>query len=131
MREDLETMLVERFPVLFQEYGKDPRQSLMAFGVECGDGWYDILYKLFEKLEKCEGLYLAQVKEKFGGLRVYVGFTQDANECISDSETAYEAIDEAEIASTSTCERCGKPGTINNENFWLSTRCPECLKKEK
>ncbi|MEK7090164.1 MAG: hypothetical protein AAB930_01100, partial [Patescibacteria group bacterium] len=50
-------------------------ESLMAFGFECGDGWFGLIKKLCEKLKDLDlkDFRVTQVKEKFGGLRFYVG----------------------------------------------------------
>jgi hypothetical protein len=44
----------------------------MGFGFECGDGWFDLVYDCFIRISEanCETV-IVQVKEKFGGLRVY------------------------------------------------------------
>lgn len=56
---------------------------------------------------------LLQIKEKFGGLRIYATVFKDSqSECISLTE---------EIASV-TCEDCGARGTLRSGN-WLRTLC--------
>ena len=35
--------LIEAFPALYRGYKKSPRESLMCFGFECGDGWFDLI----------------------------------------------------------------------------------------
>ncbi len=104
MREELELSLVAKYPELFLGRGKSPQESLMCFGCECGDGWYDILDNLFgfitnvrqsrsrllaskpEPLKpenagyidfRCPQVILDQVKEKYGTLRVYWHFNHD------------------------------------------------------
>lgn len=67
--------------------------------------------------------FCAQIKEKFGLLRVYVRRgrlgTDDAYARISD------AIKEAERKAAVTCERCGQPGTLRTKG-WLRVRCDNC-----
>ena len=46
MKLELENKLVEKYPAMFVNYHGDERDTCMAFGFECGDGWYDILDKL-------------------------------------------------------------------------------------
>jgi len=110
--------LMKDFPTLFKP---DPalKANLMAFGFECGDGWFNIIYTLCEKLIelKFDG-QVVQVKEKFGGLRFYIS---------GGPEAVYDAIEEAEQRSLETCETCGKPGRPNTKG-WISTLCDECRK---
>ncbi len=58
-----------------------------------------------------------QCKEKYGGIRVYVGATTKEMEA---------AIDEAEAESFKTCEQCGAPGQLRRLS-WLRTLCEDCL----
>jgi hypothetical protein len=58
---------------------------------------------------------LHQVKEKFGGLRFYVG---------SATEAVHARIAQAEGESYRTCDECGKPGRLRGGG-WLRTRCDE------
>lgn len=48
----------------------------MAFGIECPDGWYSLLYAMCQRLERIQDEYgitvvADQVKEKYGSLRFY------------------------------------------------------------
>ncbi|RLD64344.1 MAG: hypothetical protein DRJ01_01115 [Bacteroidetes bacterium] len=95
-------------------------ESLMAFGFECGDGWFDIIWDLCEKIEPLvdEEFNVFQVKEKFGGLRFYVD---------GSSDIVYDLITEAEDKAEVTCEVCGKPGKSRGGG-WIRTLCDECNK---
>jgi hypothetical protein len=55
------------------------------------------------------------VKEKFGGLRIYVN---DADDNIR------LRIETAQLESFRTCEICGQPGT-RREGGWIKTLCDE------
>ena len=74
MKQELELNLVKKYPNLFKDYRGDMRQTCMAWGMCCGDGWYKIINSIGYQL-KCLGIedkvIAAQVKEKFGGLRFY------------------------------------------------------------
>lgn len=96
MKPELEQQLIEKYPKLFGDVNKSPKESLMCFGMECGDGWYNILENLcgyIENLQKTHSYFLAtndkndehanfhcpdvvfnQIKEKYGTLRVYWNF---------------------------------------------------------
>ena len=111
---------------LFDEFAffhpeKGPQETLMGFGFECGDGWFDLIYRLCEDLvdmEVPEDFEVLQVKEKFGGLRFYVnGATEDV----------MDRINKAEEESYSICENCGEPADgPERMKGWVSTVCEKC-----
>lgn len=111
--------LIQKYSHLFEpdEVRSDMKQSCMYWGIETGDGWYDLIDKMMEEISalKLENFYFTQIKEKFGTLRVYTNFYNEDVEAII---MKYENI------SAVTCEVCGKPGTIN-EGGWLKVRCEE------
>lgn len=87
---------------------------------DVGPGWRDIVTPLIERAKR-EGVRINQIKEKFGGLRFYVGAVS----------TDFRAeIDAAERKSTETCDVCGKPASTRNEEWWIKTRCDECVDKK-
>jgi len=90
----------------------------IAFGFECGDGWFELLDNLMDKIKEVDtdrSVSIHQVKEKFGGLRFYIeGGNDEVDELIS----------EAEEKSFKTCEVCGKPGKTNKSG-WIKTACEE------
>jgi hypothetical protein len=103
MREELERRLVERWPTWFNVEG-DIRETSMPFGFVHGDGWFDLVWRLCERLEPLvaaeeaetgRSFQVLQVKEKFGGLRFYTNFRSDA---------IYALIKAAEIESCHTSE---------------------------
>jgi hypothetical protein len=74
-RSELQRRLVDRWPTWFN-IGGDPSHTLMHFGFQHGDGWFNLLWRLCERLEptvaaaeKQTGrpFEVLQVKEKFGG----------------------------------------------------------------
>ena len=89
-----------------------------------GPGWYNLIYTLtnyidrrLEHLNKDGGnrkVVVAQIKEKFGGLRYYADGDLD--------ETMYGAIDFAESLSYTICEECGEPGKLRSGG-WIRTLC--------
>jgi hypothetical protein len=122
MDKELEMKLVEKYPDALSEYGGDMRQTCMAWGFECGAGWYKILEELCEKVGNIPGFKFAQVKEKFGVLTVYYDGPNDKK----NREIVREAIDEAENKSIVTCESCGEPGKRSNDGGWISVECKTC-----
>ena len=47
MNLELQQKLIEKYPILFQDKDKSPKETLICFGIETGDGWYKILDDLF------------------------------------------------------------------------------------
>ena len=97
----------DKYPTLFADNG--------FCGFECGNGWKDILDRLFAKIK--DDTKVVQVKEKWGLLRVYVD--------TATNET-YNAIDEAERESAKTCEECGSTEGVTTAGGWLKTLCQKC-----
>lgn len=111
--------LHDKHPTAFPRPVRDrsQRQDTFGFyGFECGPGWYSILDALGAVME-LHGVRATQVKEKFGGLRVYTEAAPDE---------VYEAIRQAEEQAWRTCEDCGQAGTTREVIGWLRTLCPDC-----
>jgi hypothetical protein len=82
------------------------------------DGWMPIVRELHEKLTALHPDYrIAQIKEKFGGLRYYVDAV---------GEEAWKLIESAEGESYETCQNCGEPGESQNIRGWYQTLCKHC-----
>lgn len=135
MKEQNEKILTEKFPKLFKgmfeervkKNNNEPFRPI-AFGFECGDGWYTLIHDLSEKLETLinklpeeeqKHIYAVQVKEKFGTLRFYMSGATDE---------MYDLINKAEEASYNICETCSKPSIVIGES-WLVNQCKGCYIK--
>lgn len=82
-----------------------------------GPGWVPLVDKLIADLiELGWDKDLHQCKEKFGGLRFYIG---------ASSPEIVNRIEMAELDSIRTCEWCGAPGKKRRSGSWLITRCDE------
>jgi hypothetical protein len=78
-------------------------------------GWHPMVARLVEdSFDAGWDGRLHQIKEKFGGLRFYVGETSD--------EVA-DLISVAESDSERTCDICGEFGKSVCQRGWLATRC--------
>jgi len=115
--------LFEDFPELYVGKDKPLTENLMAFGFECMDGWFDLIYELSGKIveldPKCEAI---QVKEKFGLLRFYVGPTTIE---ILDLREDYEDM------SSGICESCGSTeGVSQTKRGWITTLCKKCMEEK-
>jgi len=114
--------IYEDFPDLYRGKNKSMKESLMCFGFECGDGWFELIYNLSKSItDYCNKNNIpvpevSQVKEKFGSLRFHI---RGANDDI------YKMIQDAENISSKTCEICGRLGIRQAINFWYSTLCDE------
>lgn len=43
MNPELDKKLCEKYPKIFSDRYNDPKDSCVAFGIECGDGWYKVI----------------------------------------------------------------------------------------
>lgn len=87
-----------------------------AFGLQmCEEIREDLIKHNF-----LEELRIMNIKEKFGGLRFYVGF-------VPQESKIFEIIDKYEDLSFKICEICGKPAETINDCGWLTTICDSCL----
>jgi predicted transport protein len=110
------------------------QDNLMEFGWECGEGWFPIIEEALNKIEEIiekmpkkeqkvfkKSFEILQIKQKLGGLRIYVNMRTDE---------IVETIVEAEEKAEQTCEVCGKPGKLREVNRWLFTSCDEHYNKK-
>jgi len=96
---------------------------------ECGKGWWPLIEKVAAAIDTFNAAHpetpveVSQIKQKFGGLRIYH---------YNAPEDLRLLIDEAVAASWHTCEKCGSTTdvTTNLEGYRL-TLCPDCRKEIK
>jgi hypothetical protein len=131
--------LCERYPQIFRDRDGDPKVTLMCFGFECSDGWFEIIDALcahiqqhmnhhrakkhmtVEEFDERVQVRAVQVKEKFGGLRFYVD---------NSDEYVRGLISMAEALSYRTCEVCGALGKPRSGG-WVRTLCDSCSTKKE
>jgi len=141
MKDELEKEITDSCPKLFRSFWEE-RQKLndqwaakgrepfhpIAFGFECGGGWFPILKELCLKIEALintlpldeqQNFHVAQVKEKFGGLRFYMH---------GETDEMSKLIREAEEKCDSTCETCSAP-SIQLGQGWIVNACRPCWVK--
>jgi hypothetical protein len=109
----------EKYPKMFANpYG----------GFAIGEGWWPIIESLCANIQShtdwwnknrearpvVEQVVVAQIKEKFGGLRFYY---EGGDEQISGM------VRMAEAWASHACEECGAPGTAGGKG-WIKTLCP-------
>lgn len=128
MKDELENKLVKDFPNLYKQVSLSPEETCMCWGFECGDGWEKIIYDLSKKITDIDpNVEAVQVKEKFGGLRFYIGPVN------KDSvDEVYKLIDEAVEESFKTCEICGTKENVSTKGAcWIKTLCDTCRKERR
>lgn len=97
---------------------------------ECPEGWWETV-KMVEAALIAEGILIRQMKEEFGGLRVYYDVSEewldewlelDEDTYLDKTEQIECLIDIADLVCQSTCMVCGEKGTLRNEN-WITVLC--------
>jgi hypothetical protein len=131
----LQSKLFQRHPKFFRRRRTSSATSIgpiHSWGIECGDGWFPLVDALAGRYEAHIQALIAsgvskrswprpsQVKEKFGGLRFYI---QNLKHVPNDLVAATQ---EAEATSMTTCETCGKPGTLRTDGHWR-VACDHCV----
>lgn len=127
MKQELEAKLFAKYPKIFKQKDDSMQTTCMCWGIDTGDGWYDLLDNLCQQLQSMTDhnghlpdrfpqIEATQVKEKFGTLRFYTNGSSDWQDGV---------ISFAEWMSASICDECGKPGKINDDGGWLACRCPD------
>lgn len=129
----LQLELSKKYPILYR-YTQEKTKPVvpMAFGFECGNGWYKIIDELSAEIEKYNEKLMAtdlpedekypvvamQVKQKYGGLRFYISGAPDF---------IHDLVDKAEDESYKTCEICGATEKVTCEGrHWVKTLCEKC-----
>ena len=113
--------IIRDFPRLFR--GEPP--TVMGWVMP---GWNPLVRDLLQKIDaeltdaEAADFQLVQVKEKYGALRVYCQTPES-----SVRARIVQFIREAEKASATICDRCGKPGQLRDIDGWFSTLCDEHL----
>ena len=138
MKTELEQQLVEKYPKIFQINESRRLEPFPMFGIECGDGWYDLLDRLcgliqnhidwrnkqrdmflknnpnnVEIPEEILQVTVSQIKEKFGTLRFYYD---------GGDEYIHGLVSMADAMSGAICEVCGERGQFRGRG-WYYTAC--------
>jgi hypothetical protein len=105
--------------------------------IGCNEGWHNIVDELSKQISEIAKKYpstdgelrirVAQVKEKFGGLRYYVDYHNMNDDDIQQIEFL---IRNAEMKTFVICEDCGGNGEkVSPRRYWMKTLCPDCQNK--
>jgi hypothetical protein len=110
--DDLEKLMAEK-PDWFTEH---------SYMYGCGPGWHPLIRETLEKVAALnpQNFRIVQIKEKFGGLRIYAWG--------GDEETS-RIIHEAMNESYHVCENCGSKEGVENRAGrygWFKSFCLMC-----
>ena len=131
MREELDSLLCQKYPKMFVNRNKSMQETCMYWGFECSDGWFDLIDELFSSIQSyidnnsrapdriIPQVTVDQVKEKFGTLRFYT----TGGDRLIDGMIWF-----AESMSGRFCETCGAPGKIRGRGY-IYTACDEHTKE--
>ena len=104
-------------------------KSIKEMPWECGKGWWPLIEKVAAAIDSFNAFHpetpveVSQIKQKFGGLRIYHH---------NSPEDIRLLIDETVAASWHTCEKCGSTtDVITNMKGYRLTLCPDCRKRIK
>jgi hypothetical protein len=127
MKQDLQEKLYDNYPYLFSHLEEDlPRHeqySIRRFGPSCDDGWFDIINRLCADLEALilelpederQQYAILDIKEKFGFMSFYMR---------KATRPMHDLIRKACEETMVVCEKCGAPGTKENNFGWIKTYC--------
>lgn len=88
-----------------------------------GKGWSGLIDEVFDRLEALgKPISIVQVKEKYAGLRIYIGASYvDDEQKVNELE---KLIRDVEYKSLKICDVCGKEGKVRGKG-WYYTSCDE------
>ena len=104
------------------------------YGMECHEGWKSIIDDTHNKLKYIDPDYkVAQIKEKFGGLRYYYDHSFESYDDIR-REIMDDIVRTAEDEASRTCELCGANKSsdkveIRVHKYWYFGYCQSCADK--
>lgn len=117
----------------------DRHKPYVWAGIDCDEGWRPLVEAFYALADKHPCVVVAQVKEKYGTLRLY--WDHDHEKCqqlywdkeaqsmtLRDPEKHYSQlqglVDGLDYASGFVCELCGKFGRVRGGS-WVRTLCDE------
>jgi len=129
MKKELQDKLFSKYPKIFKQKDLSIKDTCMAWGIMCNDGWYFIIDELCDFIQgyiDCRNrlddetfpqLEATQVKEKFGSLRFYY---------IGGDDTLQGAVHFVENLTNCICEDCGSTEDVKQTKGWIITLCKVC-----
>jgi len=90
------------------------RPPIVKNPCSCDDGWLQLIHDLIEELLAAGwDKQIKQIKEKFGGLRFYIG---------AATSEVHKIITKYEVLSYEICEDCGEKGELRRDCGWKGSR---------
>jgi len=153
----LQENLFYKYPKIFRQKELTIKESCMYWGIECDDGWYNLLdhicWKIQDICDNGEKTYIYYPKfirfiaKKLGISKLYgywkikkvhqVEFIQVKEKFgtlriykMGGNNITDELIEFVEVLSGSVCEYCGTMKNVSQTKGWIKTICEDCLKKE-
>ncbi len=125
MKKELEQQLKNKYPRLYSNLNDVNTGEPINYGIQCGDGWHQLIDELSAKLEsiitnigpECD-IRALQCKQKWSTLRYYISgpYVKEMHDLISNTEAASGKI----------CEECGAEGSLKG-NSWYKILCNKCF----
>lgn len=154
MKKELQDQLYETYPKLFAQKDLPMTQTCMCWGIDTGDGWYNILnnacsliqqrvdqphedIEMYEKWisDEEDQAKIERWKERIEKAKeriISVEFVQVKEKFgtlrlyhTSDDPYICGIVSMAEFMSSTTCEICGNKGKSNSKG-WITTLCDPC-----
>lgn len=158
MQKQLQEELSDAFPFLRRGLSVERQKALWgfvrdlygAFGLDVGDGWYQLIRDMCAEITaayEMEGapvdLVVDQVKEKFGMLCFYYhheaqNIAVSGSDSLSDSsgprfrsslpelhQKVAQIVGKYEEKSAHACEVCGEEGRLREDLGWMLTLCDD------
>ena len=140
--------LIARYPRIFK--GAQPLAWL-----DLSQGWTELVDRLFADIDRwlddeaAKAFEVRQIKEKFGGLRVYWRFAEQETTAIDVFDTGSlghlvlqpaeptalfiqirARVDEAAEEASTTCQHCGNGSATANNSGLVATLCGPCRTRQ-
>ena len=155
MKKELQEIIFESCPLLYSDRNKSINESAIAWGIQCADGWFDLILELSVKLERLVISFIDENKNTIpcmwcGGKEQDKHINCGPNKrfeprhpkadcvkekfaslrmCLSyETDEMANLISEYEDRSQTICEDCGKTGSVKGK-AWLRTQCDSCESK--
>lgn len=115
--------------MLAQLYSRHPKifdARPEPVGSDLPQGWFDLVDQLFTDIEtalspsKAASLLVTQIKEKWGGLRVYFTVDGDCHDLVED------LVEAASLKSEGICMLCSAKCTRCTGRLGVFALCPSC-----
>ncbi len=153
MKPELEKELIEKYPKIFQISEGRRMLPFPMFGIECGDGWYNILNSLCFQIQSYidfqeemnehivrrnkEADQEGQIDQQMLVESIPQAVVSQVKEKFGRLRFYYDGGDEkidgmvrmAEAMSAVTCEVCGDVGELRGRG-WYYTSCDEHAREE-